>query len=339
LKSASNSFEWWFAYDDFWIHWLAQRAGTVLEKSHIFVEFLKRHNGLEDIHEYLGILKANPDFNRLSEMKWSPCRWSLFQIETSLGNGLGISALDASRLHCNEYSLFKASKMLWIIGFALVLLAQKHQRSAASDNVHQNFFNDEPQEKLIGRRALRNLSHGLTDYLHLLDLDWDCRKSLQGRLWYAIFADLCSFSILKSLLIDIQADEDSRTKASIAARIDGIYKALVSTFIWASKSDPLVESYKPERTEDATDREDSISEDEEVSRSRETFLQVVQRDKWEERRIKSSKDFLMGLGSGFYNDGTYNGFYVQQYGFKKHPKMKGKTPLEEELIAGSVVTL
>jgi hypothetical protein len=38
---------------------------------------------------------------------------------------------------------------------------------------------------------------------------------------------------------------------------------------------------------------------------------MVRQEKWKEREIKSSKDFPMGLGTGSFQDGTYNGFFFQ----------------------------
>ena len=179
----------------------------------------------------------------------------------------------------------------------------------------------------IMRDALCHLFKSLESFLSTAFSKSCCRrKCLVPEDWLQMFAGLCSCSILKSLLIDAQAGtntSDDGAQASIAARIDSAYKALISIFSWAAKSDLLVEWYRPAEMDESL-RERSESEKESFETDFETLCQLVQRDEWENRGIKSSKDFLMGLGSGFYNDGTYNGFYIQRYGLKQPRKLKDK---------------
>jgi hypothetical protein len=195
--------------------------------------------------------------------------------------------------------------------------------------------NPEPKESLatvnsngnddVMRDALYYLSKSLESFLNTAFSKSCCRrKCLSPKDWFQMFAGLCSCSILKSLLIDAQVGiglSDNGTQANIAARIDSAYKALVSIFAWAAKFDLLVEWYRTTGAEDPL-RNSTESEKE----SFETLCRLVQRDEWENRGIKSSKDFLMGLGSGFYNDGTYNGFYIQRYGLKQPRKSKDESP-------------
>jgi hypothetical protein len=165
------------------------------------------------------------------------------------------------------------------------------------------------------------------------------RKSVGSNRWMGLFSQLCLLSIVKSLLIDAQTNEsisDNGPKSIIAGRIDSAYKALVSIFAWAAESDLLVAWLLPSAVGD--DLPDRTEKEKEIF---DTLCCLVQRDKWKERGIKSSKDFLMGLGSGFYNDGTYNGFYIQRYGLTEHQKSKSKssTRRNEETVRGSPADL
>lgn len=120
---------------------------------------------------------------------------------------------------------------------------------------------------------------------------------------------------------------------------DSAYKAFVSIFSWAAKSDLLVEWYHPAGMEESS-RERPESEKETF----EMLCRLVQREEWENRGIKSSKDFLMGLGSGFYADGTYNGFYIQRYGLKEplksidesSPRRNERAPYSEASLYESI---
>lgn len=175
---------------------------------------------------------------------------------------------------------------------------------------------DSDRHETMNKIVYRHLSWTLEGSLFEIFSENCCRrKCLTPELWFQIFTALCCYSIFKSILIDVQtctAITDGGFRAGIAARIESAYKALVSVFIWATKSDLLVEWYLP------AGREDSLNTAKELSKkSFDTLCQLVQRDQWENRGIKSSKDFLMGLGSGFYNDGTYNGFYIQRFGLKE----------------------
>jgi hypothetical protein len=202
--------------------------------------------------------------------------------------------------------------------------SQPRPESLSGDGKEALAITNNNSNEEIMRGVLHHLSKSLESFLNTVFSESFCRrKCLVPEDWLQMFAGLCSCSILKSLLIDMQAGTNTSgggAQAGIAARIDSAYKALVSIFSWAAKSDLLLEWYRPAGREDSL-RERSESEKE----SFETLCRLVQRDEWENRGIKSSKDFLMGLGSGFYNDGTYNGFYVQKYGLKDPRKAKDKS--------------
>jgi len=226
------------------------------------------------------------------------------------------------------------SRCVFVEGQVACVLCQSHSRicSFVSNTQPQlENLNEEAEgrletvEKISNKSIRNNIFHHLSESLETFlasAFSGNCcrRKCLTSQDWLLMFADLCSCSILKSLLIDTQAIMNvsrHRAPADFATRIDSAYKVLVSIFAWAAKSDLLVDWYRP------ADMEDSLSEvtDQEAESFRK-LCRLVQRGEWEKRGIKSSKDFLMGLGSGFYNDGTYNGFYIQRYGLQEPRKPK-----------------
>jgi hypothetical protein len=152
----------------------------------------------------------------------------------------------------------------------------------------------ETVENNSNKSIMNNVFHYLSESLETFlasAFSGNCcrRKCLTSQDWLLMFADLCSCSILKSLLIDAQAIMDvsrHRAQTDFATRIDSAYKALVGVFTWAAKSDLLVDWYRP------AEMEDSLSEV--ADREAESFrklCRLVQRDGWERRGIKSSKDF------------------------------------------------
>lgn len=143
------------------------------------------------------------------------------------------------------------------------------------------------------------------------------RGKLSGSQQLACYYALLLFSVVKSLLIDaysIQGEyEDHRGHwdEREVTRIISAYKALVSVFGWASKSDVM------------------LSDDIEANSSQFRFAiqatrRMLHQAKWEERGIKGAKDFLLGLGSFTFPNDSYNGFFVQKFGLaqlKKLPSM------------------
>jgi hypothetical protein len=218
------------------------------------------------------------------------------------------SVLSAYELLHSVYVLRTLKDEIHIISLGFLLLHYK--RNHCMPDYCSTFLRIEQTIPYLSRLLESSLA---------LSFDDRCarRKDLSSSLWVHTFVKLCMFSILKSILIDAYSDlgiYDDGTTANVAASIDSAYKALVSMFTWASSSDMLLEeALSVDPVEPPFDADQQASAFQEIHRA-------VQRDKWKERGIKSSKDFLMGLGSGFYKDGTYKGFYVQNYGLKKRVK-------------------
>ncbi|PMD37324.1 hypothetical protein L207DRAFT_73683 [Hyaloscypha variabilis F] len=141
------------------------------------------------------------------------------------------------------------------------------------------------------------------------------RAKLTGFAQLACFYALLVFGIAKSILIDaysIRADyEDPNPwEEQDAVRITSAYKALVSVFCWSSKSDIVLD---PE-----------IDQDDELGAALLETRAMVQSAKWEGRGVRGMKEFLLGLGSCFFADGAYNGFFMQKFGKERIPRTFAK---------------
>jgi hypothetical protein len=148
----------------------------------------------------------------------------------------------------------------------------------------------------------------------LLDAFNGRRNSLKGSAWLDFFCRLISLSALKSALIDLQIksaglSSDLFNHNAIFQRINSVYMAIVSLFCWSSKLDVMSVS------DDQLCMPDWKEKDLELLA---IVKEAIRRKKWESRGIKSTKEYLVGLGSGYYNDGTYRGLYVQRYGLQEH---------------------
>ena len=127
--------------------------------------------------------------------------------------------------------------------------------------------------------------------------------------WIGLFYTLCYLGITKSILIDTRGrraeyEEHSRWRSSDAICTCSAYRAWISIFSWCSLCDYLL-----------TDQDGGGTSGVDLN-VKDMFRQtqkMVRQEKWKERGIKSSKDFLMGLGTGSFQDRTYNGFFSQKY--------------------------
>lgn len=133
------------------------------------------------------------------------------------------------------------------------------------------------------------------------------RAKLTGHAQLAIFYTLLIMSVTRSLLVDaysLRAEYESPSSfhKHDAARINSAFKALVSIFCWSSKNDIMLQ-----------DELDSIV-DEQFRQAILETRSLAKHNVWAERGYKGSKDFLLSLGSCWYADGVYNGFFVQKFG-------------------------
>lgn len=171
------------------------------------------------------------------------------------------------------------------------------------------------QDKIVtgANLALKNRTPDDTNLRKFLEMFSDScsrRTSLSVQSWVELFHSLCLFSIYKTILIDAYAlraqyESPRRWKHSDAVSIDCVYRTLVSIFTWASGvKDPMLS-------------EDYDSEDANTHEMLKSTREMIKIDRWKERGIKSSKDFLMNLGRGIFDDRTFNGFVLQTYRLDK----------------------
>lgn len=144
----------------------------------------------------------------------------------------------------------------------------------------------------------------------LRDIEATCagRGKLTGQPQLACFYALLVFGIAKSILIDAYSiralyEIEDTWKSTDAMAINSVYKALVSAFCWASKSDMILQECG-ESTTNHTNNETWGT------------CSLVRHDQWEERGIKGTKEFLLGLGSSGSSDTSYNGFFPQKFASK-----------------------
>ncbi|KAI1094805.1 hypothetical protein F5B19DRAFT_443510 [Rostrohypoxylon terebratum] len=131
--------------------------------------------------------------------------------------------------------------------------------------------------------------------------------------WLAVFVSLCIFSIVRTILADL-ISTPSRTLApqaqagfpmsAGATAMHSVYKALVSVFAWST---PMILD-DPAHELDGNDRALFA-----------TTVSAIRKDDWIALGIRSSRDFLLGLGSG-YLDGNagFNGFFRQRTPIYRH---------------------
>ncbi|RDL36433.1 uncharacterized protein BP5553_05785 [Venustampulla echinocandica] len=166
--------------------------------------------------------------------------------------------------------------------------------------------------------VLVDMKEDMEDFL--CDFERICagRANLSGDTQMACFYALLVFSITKSLLIDtyciravcddeyaIEAacDDVSPRKGTRALQINSAYKSLVSLFIWSSKVDVMLPGGSSNSMGSIYNAPAGLSE----------TSTLVHLSGWEELGFKTTKDFLLRLGSIMSPAATYNAFFAQKY--------------------------
>ena len=173
----------------------------------------------------------------------------------------------------------------------------------------------DPSSSTPNTLVLVDLKDDMESFLRRFEKICAGRAKLTGFAQLACFYALLVFGIAKSILIDayaIRADyeEPSPWDDEDAVRITSAYKALVSVFCWSSKSDVVLD---PE-----------IDQDDELGTALLETRAMVHSARWEERGFRGMKEFLLALGSCFYGNGSYNGFFMQKFGRERVPKTFSK---------------
>jgi hypothetical protein len=156
----------------------------------------------------------------------------------------------------------------------------------------------------------------LESFLRAFEALCSSRSKLAGQRQLACFYAVLLFSIVKGLMIDafsLRAGyESTRSWRDVdAVRINSSYKAIVSVFCWAARSDLMLESVN-------VDSGPSFEKDLEDTRN------MVRTNEWTTWGVKRSKDFLIALGSGLLPDRTFNGFFVQRFGLSNMASIVSK---------------
>lgn len=166
--------------------------------------------------------------------------------------------------------------------------------------------------------------------LHPDDIDYDGRNQLiynclaqflqsfenstmrrvlsEPKSWLAVFFSLCIFSIVRTILADLvstpsrgivmHSHAQSGLMPSGATAMHSVYKVLVSIFAWST----------PVMLDDST-----LELDENDRFLFATTAAAIRKDDWPALGIRSTKDFLLGLGSGYLVDNLgFNGFFRQR---------------------------
>jgi hypothetical protein len=186
------------------------------------------------------------------------------------------------------------------------------------------------------RLPLPDVRRSLSEFLSCFDQFFLQRITLTPEKWLGVFYAIVIFSMAKSLLIDtlsLRDDQETPTpwRASDAIQIGSVYKAVVSVFTWSAKINTWCPSI-PAKGRDPLMTDWTSIERENIypisSRMRDAFTatqKLTRQASWHHGTIKSSKDFLMSLGTGDFLDMGFSGFLPQRYGSKTYRKVYPET--------------
>lgn len=168
----------------------------------------------------------------------------------------------------------------------------------------------DPSSSTPNTLVLVDLKDDMESFLRRLEKICAGRAKLTGFAQLACFYALLVFGIAKSILIDAYSmraeyEDPNPWDEEDAIRISSAYKALVSVFCWSSKSDII---------------RDTEIEDDELGNALLQTRNMVHSEKWESRAFRGMKEFMLSLGSCFFADESYNGFFMQRFGRERVPK-------------------
>ena len=170
--------------------------------------------------------------------------------------------------------------------------------------------------------VLVDIKDDLENFLTAFETICSGRAKLAGSAQLSCLYALLVFSIVKSVLIDAyairsQSDYVDPWNESYALRITSAFKALVGVFTSSSKSDVILQN---ESGVDVDSSDNALRE----------CREMIHMDKWEERGFKTTKDFLLSLGSFVFSGGIYSGFFVQKFGLEAIPKYQPMSPSRKD---------
>ncbi|RYP27722.1 hypothetical protein DL767_007559 [Monosporascus sp. MG133] len=147
----------------------------------------------------------------------------------------------------------------------------------------------------------------MTQFLQSFENATMRRVIVEPKGWMAVFFSVCIFSVVRTILADLVSTPSrsmlSPAQAGLAmstsaASMHSVYKAMVSLFAWSA---PMMLDETP-LDMDGNDRAIFTA-----------ASAAIRKDEWMTWGIRSSRDFLLGLGSGYLSEGTaFNGFFRQR---------------------------
>ncbi|RYP92482.1 hypothetical protein DL770_001428 [Monosporascus sp. CRB-9-2] len=147
----------------------------------------------------------------------------------------------------------------------------------------------------------------MTQFLQSFENATMRRVIVEPKGWIAVFFSVCIFSVVRTILADLVSTPSrsmlSPAQAGLAmstsaASMHGVYKAMVSLFAWSA---PMMLDETPHEM-DANDRAIFTA-----------ASAAIRKDEWMTWGIRSCRDFLLGLGSGYLSEGAaFNGFFRQR---------------------------
>lgn len=163
-----------------------------------------------------------------------------------------------------------------------------------------------PDDMDYGSRN-RLLYSCMTQFLQSFESSTVRRVLSEPKGWLAVFFSLCIFSVIRTILADlVSTPARNEPGSSLAGQpfsagaiaMHSVYKVLVSVFAWSS---PMILDDSPQ---------DLDENDRLLLKS--TF-NALQGNDWRDWGIGTTKDFLLGLGSGYIHDDLgFNGFFRQR---------------------------
>jgi len=237
----------------------------------------------------------------------------------------------------NPWALFLQAKVL-----LLDVISLYKQERQIYNLVAKLRFDSNPTHFPI---PLPDVRRSLSKFLSYFEQSFSQRITLTAERWLDAFYAIIIFSMAKSLLIDtlsLRDDQERPTpwRASDAIQIGSVYKVIVSVFTWSAKvnswcprmpakgRDPLMTHWNSDKWENI--HPISIKMRKALTDTQDLTRQAL----WKHGAIKSSKDFLMSLGTGDFLDLGFNGFLPQRYGSKIYRKVYPKTSRTRKPIDG-----
>ncbi|KAI1327461.1 hypothetical protein F5Y16DRAFT_410242 [Xylariaceae sp. FL0255] len=153
----------------------------------------------------------------------------------------------------------------------------------------------------------------MAQFLQSFDSITTRKVPLEPKSWLAVFVSLCIFSIVRTILADListpsrpvpNQGQNGVPVSGSALAMHSVYKALVHVFTWSTPV--MLDS--PVLDVDGNDRAMLA-----------TALSAIRQDEWKAWGIHSTKEFLLGLGSGYLvNEVGFNGFFRQRTPIYRH---------------------